>query len=232
MIDRAPNSTSICRAISRAPASSDGHNSGKVMRKNTPQRLSPRVRADSSRDGSRLRRVAATGKNTRGYLDRVITRIAPPRPSNWALSDTQVKLLTNAGTANGRHRITPQMRRPGRLLRSSSQARDRPITAQATVTPIISAKVLRSNPNTYGRHSRCTASAQPACQALRPTYTNGNRLRPTNSKTGSSSQIEGRLRRGLKPPRKAGGGSDGFISSGQPHVPAPGLLRHCPGRRE
>ena len=202
------------------------------MRKNTLQRLSPRVRADSSRDGSRLRRVAATGRNTRGYLDRVMTRMAPPRPSNWALRDTQVKLLTNAGTANGRHRITPHIRRPGRLLRSSSQARDRPITAQATVTPTINAKVLRSSPNTYGRHSRCTASAQPACQALRPTYTNGSRLKPTSNKTGSSSQIDGRLRRGLKPPRKAGADCDGVISSSQRHVPAPGLLQRCPGRRE
>ena len=148
MIDSAPNSTSMCSAINSEPASSDGHSSGKVMRKNTPQRLSPSVRADSSREGSRLRSVAATGRNTSGYLDRLITRIAPPSPSNWALSDTQVKLLTNAGTANGRHRITPQMRRPGRLLRSSSQARDRPITPQVRVTPTISARVLRSSPNT------------------------------------------------------------------------------------
>src|SRR5476651_724126 len=231
MIDSAPNSTSICSAINSAPASSDGHNSGKVMRKNTLQRFSPSVRADSSRDGSRLRRVAATGRNTSGYLDRVITRIAPPNPSKLALNETQVKLLTNAGTANGRQRITPQMRRPGKLLRSSSQASDRPITPQATVTPIISAKVLRSSPNTYGRHSKCTASAQPACQALRPTYASGNTLRPTSSRTGSSSQIEGRLRLGVNPPRKAGAGSDGFISSSQRHVPVPGLLRRCPGRQ-
>jgi hypothetical protein len=95
-----------------------------------------------------LRSVAATGKNTNGYLDRLITRIAPPSPSKLALSDTQVKLLINAGTANGRHRITPQIRRPGRLLRSSNQARDSPITQQVTVTPAISARVLRSSPNT------------------------------------------------------------------------------------
>ncbi|MNR05104.1 hypothetical protein D3C85_1211130 [compost metagenome] len=59
-----------------------------------------------------------------------------------------MKLLTNAGTANGRHRITPHRRRPGRLLRSSSHASDSPIMPQASVTPTISARVLRSKPNT------------------------------------------------------------------------------------
>ncbi|MNW00695.1 hypothetical protein D3C71_1962240 [compost metagenome] len=92
--------------------------------------------------------MAATGRNTSGYLDRVITRIAPPSPSKLALKETQVKLLTNAGTANGRHRITPHTRRPRKLLRSSSQASDRPMMAQATVTPIINSSVLRSRPNT------------------------------------------------------------------------------------
>ncbi|MNP07450.1 hypothetical protein D3C76_994720 [compost metagenome] len=148
MIDSAPNSTSMCRAISSDPASSEGQSRGRVTRKNTPQRFCPRVRADSSSEGSRLRRVAATGKKISGYLDRLITKIAPPSPSKCALSDTQVKLLTNAGTANGKHRITPHKRRPGRLLRSSSQASDRPITPQASVTPIISARVLRNRPNT------------------------------------------------------------------------------------
>ena len=148
MIDSAPNSTSICRAISSEPASSEGQSSGRVMLKNTPQRFCPSVRADSSRAGSRLRRVAATGKKISGYLDRLITRIAPPRPSKLALSETQVKLLTNAGTANGRHRITPHRRRPARLLRSSSQARDRPTSAQVTVTPTISNRVLRIRPKT------------------------------------------------------------------------------------
>ncbi|MNS52808.1 hypothetical protein D3C72_855350 [compost metagenome] len=169
MIDSAPNSTSMCKAISSEPASSDGQSSGRVTRKNTPQRFCPRVRADSSREGSRLRSVAATGRKISGYFDRLITRIAPPSPSNCALNDTQVKLLTNAGTANGRHRITPHRRRPGKLLRSSSQASDRPITPQVIVTPTINARVLRSRPNTYGRHSKCSASAQPACQALSPT---------------------------------------------------------------
>ena len=42
----------------------------------------------------------------------------------------------------------PHKRRPGKLLRSSSQASDRPITPQASVTPTISANVLRSRPNT------------------------------------------------------------------------------------
>ncbi|MNF76532.1 hypothetical protein D3C84_586480 [compost metagenome] len=138
----------MCNAISSEPASSDGHSSGRVILKNTPQRFCPSVRADSSSDGSRLRRVAATGRKISGYLDRVITRIAPPKPSKCALSETQVKLLTNAGTANGKHRITPHNRRPGRLLRSSSQASDKPITPQATVTPTISSRVLRSKPNT------------------------------------------------------------------------------------
>ncbi|MNY45587.1 hypothetical protein D3C86_1807020 [compost metagenome] len=119
-----------------------------MILKNTPQRLCPSVRADSSSDGSRLRRVAATGRKISGYLESVITRIAPPSPSNWALKDTQVKLLTKAGTANGRHRITPHIRRPGKLLRSSNHASDRPITPQASVTPSISARVLRSRPNT------------------------------------------------------------------------------------
>ncbi len=116
-----------------------------------------------------MRKVAATGRKISGYLDRVITRIAPPRPSKFALRETQVKLLTNAGTANGKHRTTPHTRRPGKLLRSSSQANDRPITPQATVTPTISARVLRNKPNTYGRQSKCTASAQPACQVFSPT---------------------------------------------------------------
>ncbi|MNQ92243.1 hypothetical protein D3C85_1076620 [compost metagenome] len=169
MIDRAPNSTSMCSAIRSDPASSGGQSRGRVTRKNTPQRFWPRVRADSSREGSRLRRVAATGRKISGYFDRLITRIAPPSPSRWALRETQVKLLTKAGTANGRHRITPHSRRPARLLRSSNHASDRPITPHARVTPSINARVLRSRPNTYGRHNRCKASAQPACQALSPT---------------------------------------------------------------
>ncbi len=143
-----------------------------------------------------MRRVAATGRNTSGYLDSAITRIAPPSPSKRGLSETQVKPLTNAGTANGRHRITPHKRRPRRSLRSSSQARARPTTAQATVTPAISSRVFFIRPQTKGRHSRYNASRQPACQALRPTYSNGSRLRPTSSSTGSTTQIEGRLRRG------------------------------------
>ncbi|MCY1242104.1 hypothetical protein D9M72_550460 [compost metagenome] len=81
MIDKAPNSTSMCRAISNEPASSEGQSRGRVTRKNTPQRFCPSVRADSSRDGSRLRKVAATGRKINGYLDRLITRIAPPSPS-------------------------------------------------------------------------------------------------------------------------------------------------------
>ncbi|MCY1442424.1 hypothetical protein D9M71_587900 [compost metagenome] len=136
---------------------------------NTPQRLQPRVRADSSSDVSRLRRVAATGRNTSGYLDRAMTMIAPPRPSKSELSDTQVKLLTNDGTANGRHSTTPHNRRPARLLRSSSQARARPTTMQVSVTPTISIRVLRISPQTKGRHSRCKASRQPASQALMAT---------------------------------------------------------------
>ncbi|MNE47929.1 hypothetical protein D3C80_1423590 [compost metagenome] len=81
MIDSAPNSTSMCRAISKEPASSDGQSRGRVTLKNTPQRFCPSVRADSSSDGSRLRRVAATGRKISGYLESVITRIAPPSPS-------------------------------------------------------------------------------------------------------------------------------------------------------
>ena len=74
--------------------------------------------------------------------------MAPPNPSKLELSDTQVKLLTNAGTANGRHKITPHRRRPGRLLRSSNHASDSPTSAQVTVTPTISSNVLRIRPNT------------------------------------------------------------------------------------
>ncbi|MNY64717.1 hypothetical protein D3C86_2018690 [compost metagenome] len=97
---------------------------------------------------SRLRRVAATGKNTRGYLDKVMTRIAPPRPSSFGLRETQLKPLTNAGTAKGRHSTTPQILRPGKSLRSSSQASDRPMTAQHSVTAPISSKVLLKSPST------------------------------------------------------------------------------------
>ncbi|MNM90332.1 hypothetical protein D3C81_1025890 [compost metagenome] len=196
-IDRAPNSTSMCRAISRLPPMIDGHSSGRVMRQNTPQRVCPRVRADSSSEVSRLRRVAATGRNTSGYLDRLITRMAPPRPSKRGLSDTQVKPLTKAGTANGRHRITPHRRRPGRSLRSSSQARDTPRAMQARVTPAISIRVLRIRPQTKGRQSRCKASRQPASQVFKATYSRGNRLSPTSSNTGSTTQIDGRLRLGM-----------------------------------
>ncbi|MNC32881.1 hypothetical protein D3C75_812550 [compost metagenome] len=98
-----------------------------------------------------------------------MTMIAPPRPSKSELSDTQVKLLTNDGTANGRHSTTPHNRRPARLLRSSSQASARPTTMQVSVTPTISIRVLRISPQTKGRHSRCKASRQPASQALMAT---------------------------------------------------------------
>ncbi|MNG19964.1 hypothetical protein D3C84_1041800 [compost metagenome] len=116
-----------------------------------------------------MRRVAATGRNTSGYLDRLITRMAPARPSKRGLKDTQVKPLTKAGTANGRQRITPHTRRPGRSLRSSSQASATPRAIQARVTPVISISVLRIRPQTNGRQSRCSASRQPASQVFRAT---------------------------------------------------------------
>ena len=90
-----------------------------------PQRLQPRVRADSSREVSRLRRVAATGRNTSGYFDSAMTKIAPPRPSKSELSDTQVKLLTNDGTAKGRHSTTP--RGDGLAGRCAPAARPTPV---------------------------------------------------------------------------------------------------------
>ena len=142
------------------------------------------------------------------------------------LSETQVKLLTNAGTANGRHRITPHSRRPGKLLRSSNQASDKPTTAQVTVTPTISSKVLRIRPKTKGRHNRWIACAHPACQALVPTYSNGNRLRPTRNSTGSSSQIEGLLRFRVK---RAGWAADSIRAS-LLLVQAPALHQRCQGR--
>ncbi len=147
-IDSAPNSTSMCRAISRAPPSIDGHSKGRVTFRYTLQRLQPNVRADSSREVSKLRKVAATGRKISGYLDRAITRMAPPKPSKSELSETQVKLLTNDGTAKGRHSTTPHNLRPGRSLRSSSHASARPTTIQVSVTPTISSRVLRISPHT------------------------------------------------------------------------------------
>ncbi|MNO88812.1 hypothetical protein D3C76_802780 [compost metagenome] len=219
----------MCRAISSAPPSIDGHSKGRVTLLNTPQRLQPSVRADSSSEVSTLRKVAATGRKISGYLDRAMTRIAPPRPSKSELSDTQVKLLTNEGTANGRHSTTPHSRRPGRLLRSSSQARARPTTMHTSVTPNMSIRVLRIRPQTNGRQSRCRASRQPASQAFRATYSSGSKLIATRNSTGSTTQIEGRLRRGTK---RTGDGSDraAVIRANRPRAQAPGLPRHCQGR--
>ncbi len=78
----------------------------------------------------------------------VMTRMAPPRPSYIGPSETQVKLLTKAGMANGRHSTTFQKRRAGRSLRSTHQARARPSRALSRVTPNISHRVLPSKRNT------------------------------------------------------------------------------------
>ncbi len=80
MIDSAPNSTSICRAINNEPASNEGQSSGRVILKTRPGDSGPGCAPTLQVTGRDCARWPRTGRKISGYLDRLITRIAPPRP--------------------------------------------------------------------------------------------------------------------------------------------------------
>jgi hypothetical protein len=69
--------------------------------------------------------------------------------------------VTNAGTASGATRSTFQTRRPGRVVRSTSQAAAVPTAAHSSIPPRVSRAVFTISSPTRGRTTRRYASAQP-----------------------------------------------------------------------
>jgi hypothetical protein len=125
-----------------------------VIRQNTRSREVPRLRATSSWPGSADRRLAATGRYTSGYTASDMTRTAPWNPCTQTNSDFQPKLTTKSGMASGTTNSTAQIRRPGRSVRSVSQAAPVPSTAQHAVTAAVSRTVFHSSSPVSGRQIR------------------------------------------------------------------------------
>ena len=76
-----------------------------------------------------------------------------------------------AGTASGAAARTPQALRPGKSVRSTSQAAVTPITAESSDVAMTSPIVLRSSFETMGRISSLPASSAlrpKACTAVKP----------------------------------------------------------------
>ena len=82
----------------------------------------------------------------------VITSTAaqkPPKPGKMA---RQPKLTTKSGMASGTTSRTAQIRRPGRSVRSTSQAVAVPMMAHRTVTTTVSRTVFHNSDAVNGRN--------------------------------------------------------------------------------
>ena len=69
--------------------------------------------------------------------------------------------MTNAGTASGATSRMFQTRRPGRVVRSTTQAAPVPMTMLTAMQPTTSRPVLDSSSATRGRATRAHAWSQP-----------------------------------------------------------------------
>ena len=72
--------------------------------------------------GRPMRRLAATGRYTRGYTATVITRTAAQKPPIEGKTARQPKLTTKSGIPSGMTTSTANIRRHGRSVRSMNQA--------------------------------------------------------------------------------------------------------------
>ena len=114
-----------------------------VTVQNVLTRPSPRLRATSSCAGSAPRRLAATGRNTKGYTARVMTSTAAQNPAMEGKMAFQPKLTTKSGMPSGMTTRMARRRRHGTSVRSTNHAAKVPTTADRTVTTTTSDTVFQ-----------------------------------------------------------------------------------------
>ena len=125
----------------------------------------------------------------------MVTSTAPPSPSRPGSRADHAKLLTKAGTASGATSATRQKPRPGRLVRSTSQAAPSPSTVASEPVSTTSDTVLRISSATRGRHRRSATSAGPDSSALATTTAIGRRQTAATASAASRSDTGPSARR-------------------------------------
>src|SRR3984957_2659529 len=126
-----------------------------------------------------------------------MTRTEPRNPCTQVHMLLQPKLTTKSGIASGMTSSTAQTRRPGRFVRSTSQAAPVPMTAHRKVTATVSRTVFHSSMPVSGR------KIWPAT-VLRPAPCDSTMRNTSGTASSAAMAALTAIRPGRRRPRRAG----------------------------
>ena len=157
------NCSAVISVIRITGASNPGSSTGKVMRRNVVSGRAPDAPLASSSAGSMERKVAVSSRKTNGAEASAWQKINPPmlktligpspprpnvarsarlsQPAFGPIRKIHAIASTGIGTSSGNRISGNQISRPGRSVRSISQASAKPMVKTSTTVPATKTKV-------------------------------------------------------------------------------------------